>query len=1760
MKDTYVRLRSGLSGLLVGVLLLLAGAIQPAAAQSGPYGNEWIVPGQQYYKIKVAKIGIYRLDYQYLTQAGLGAVNPSLLQLWRRGRQVAVYQGGNPTVLDATSYLEFYGQRNDGALDADYYKNPATDQPHQLYSQATDTAAYFLTYGVGAGAVPGRRMAQPVAAGGTPHAYRLFNNLKIEAKHAVGVNTQSFVFLPWLEKGEGYYTASSGGGLINTMDSVFRAILPNPAPRLELLVLGGNATVAHSPAVLVNTIPSALRSVGNVPTIVNFNYTKARFPLLRSDISAAGRFGITLYGAGDQYRLGYVSVVAPQANRWFSNRRWLLFQNDSLLGGPATYELDSIPATVRGYDVQDPWNVQRVDPTAATTLGPMARRFVFPSATAQQTRWLFLADAARALVPAPARRVQFRSINPAAPNYIIITHPRLMGPATGTANAALEFARYRASAAGGGYDTLMVTSQQLFDQFHYGERSVLALRHFARWLVANSSPAQARYLLLLGKGLQPDAVLTSGSDRGLTNTTVTPRLMGGIGLDLVPCSSRAVSDNWLSCNFRNNDYVAQLHTGRVVASTPQMVVDYLAKVRAHEQPQPLQAWRKNALSLVGGESPSDFIEFGGYMAKYNREIESPCFNGRVVRTYSRATTVVNGNYLPVNVNVANELNAGLALITYFGHGSETTFDVNMGDVNDPSNNYNNVNKYPMLFFNGCAAAALFGNGYSNGPTFGENWLMTANRGALALMGQTGFGYAPPLDSAQSHLYRLLLNDPQWYGKPVTVIHDEVVRRLQNSPFGATWNAEGIFTEQLLCTEWHGDPVLKLYSPLLPDFQTNSALLSISPNGQGSVTAASRDFKLNIGVLNPGSGCLSQSTLAIRVTRTYDTGARRASEVFTQNFPVSRQANSTYEFIIPNSIVNGVNVFGVNHFRVELDYANAEPELDETNNSAIIDYTFLEGGVTILSPLEFAIVPTNRPRLVAQTNDPNGPLRSYDFQVDTVATFNSPLLQQTAVQATLAPVWQPTLPPITGRDSVVWYWRVRFTTAVGDENPNWVLSSFRVIPNNADGWSQSHYTQFRRDERQGVEVATPGGQWSFTEETKGLVLRTRGGGLPRSAPLFVNGPGFGILTNVATPPVFTTCGINSPNIMAVVYDQRTLQPKNVPGGPWDVCGAPPQRFYIFGADPTAIPDTMNNPNYATRQAQLLSFLNNVTDGDYVALISMNRVRWAGMPAAFRSQLAALLGSTLIPSLRNGDPLALVARKRSSGGTLVHELGPNPTNATPRYDQIVSDTITLRTPGSRGKIISTRIGPSQHWDTLYTWITKATATSSYVLKVQGVDTLNVVRDLPGLTNVIAGRSGLSLGGVSAAQYPYLQLELSLKDSLNRVSPQLREWFITFKNLPEGIVRRDLVAASAYDPTALAAQAAQNGSVSFPVKFVNVSSTDFGVPLNYKVELLDAQDRAVYTSPLLTVTPSSTQPGVSVAAGDTLTQVVQIPMIGRFGTFKPRVTINPASPGHPLPELYYFNNSLTLGTFTVVDHNVPPVLDVAVDGRHILNGELVSPSPSIRVQLRDEDRLRHIRSIDYFTLLLKGPGQAQFVPVDLRGGTVAFRIDSTSQAGSVAILDFQPGQAGALPDGMYTFKVQGRDPSSASAGPVEYEVKFEVVNASTITNVFPYPNPVVSKARFVFTVTGTELPRNMKIQIMTLTGAVVREIFMPELGPLHIGNNLTDYAWDGTDQYGDRLANGTYLYRVSLDDPNGQFSQRKTAADSAFKNDWGKLVLMR
>jgi flagellar hook assembly protein FlgD len=117
--------------------------------------------------------------------------------------------------------------------------------------------------------------------------------------------------------------------------------------------------------------------------------------------------------------------------------------------------------------------------------------------------------------------------------------------------------------------------------------------------------------------------------------------------------------------------------------------------------------------------------------------------------------------------------------------------------------------------------------------------------------------------------------------------------------------------------------------------------------------------------------------------------------------------------------------------------------------------------------------------------------------------------------------------------------------------------------------------------------------------------------------------------------------------------------------------------------------------------------------------------------------------------------------------------------------------------------------------------------------------------------------------------------------------------------------------------------------------------------------------------------------------------------------------------------------------------------------------------------------------------------------------------------------------------------------------------------ISNLLNYPNPFTTSTAFVFTLTGSEVPQNMRIQILTITGKVVREITKNELGPIRIGRNITEYKWDGTDQYGNRLGNGIYLYRV-ITNHNGKsldkFSEQDVFTNEFFTRGYGKMYLMR
>ncbi|HNG14126.1 MAG TPA: FlgD immunoglobulin-like domain containing protein, partial [Saprospiraceae bacterium] len=110
-------------------------------------------------------------------------------------------------------------------------------------------------------------------------------------------------------------------------------------------------------------------------------------------------------------------------------------------------------------------------------------------------------------------------------------------------------------------------------------------------------------------------------------------------------------------------------------------------------------------------------------------------------------------------------------------------------------------------------------------------------------------------------------------------------------------------------------------------------------------------------------------------------------------------------------------------------------------------------------------------------------------------------------------------------------------------------------------------------------------------------------------------------------------------------------------------------------------------------------------------------------------------------------------------------------------------------------------------------------------------------------------------------------------------------------------------------------------------------------------------------------------------------------------------------------------------------------------------------------------------------------------------------------------------------------------------------------------PYPNPFSTAMGFVYTLTGDRTPEHVRIRIYSVSGSLVKEITEQELGILRVGTHVTDYKWDGTDMYGNKLANGVYLYQVVIkDDAGKQWDSYTSKADDFLQHGFGKLVILR
>jgi hypothetical protein len=1702
----------------------------PFASKAQTFGNEWINYSQKYYSFKVYTTGIHKLDFQTLQTANVPTTSFTSQNVQVFGKQneipLLIVDGGDNS-FDAGDYILFYAERNDGWLDTTLYEN-LEDQGNPKYSLYNDTIQYFFTWN---NSTNNKRIIIDTDASIDTYVasdfvfaekFQSFNSSYNEGEKSSGSSSSFYT------SGEGWGNPPVNGASGYTWDY--------SSTTLDQLYQGADAPNITYSAVTVGISNAAASGTANHHTrhtVGSSNYILAdslftgyrairinsSFPASTLPSSGATNLKVNIVpdlGALTDFQsINYFSFTYPK----IPNIAGAAQSTFRVVNHPIQTKtrLDLTNLTSSAPTV---WAIGDFSRALTLTVNGSTKTILIPNNPSGSPQQVWIQDASTftqvtTISPvnpgtSPGTFTDFSQLS-AEKALLMIYNPYLQ-------SASAQYAAYRMSPEGGNHNVILADVYELYQQFGGGiHKHINGIRRFAFYMYTQATEKPVG-LFLMGKGIREANVsgLAFNGPGGRSN-------ISNYSLNLIPSFGFPSSDNCITSNLPGTTkWTSLIPTGRVVARTNDELANYLEKLILYEQQQDPTSvynsaskdWQKQVLHFVGGTDISQQTTFQGYMSNLKNTIEQANY-GAHVKTVAKT----NDDPLP-----PGELNAimdrirdGVSLINFFGHSEPTTsgFEIN---IDEPAN-WDNYGKYPVMIANSCYNGNIFESTISKS----EQFISTPDFGPIAYLGTVNLGFASTLYQFSNELYKeLSVNN---YGKTLGEQMHNVVATMET--FSTNLFSESTATQMSL----NGDPMLRMNPHNKPEIELTEQGVSFSPE---TLDLSVDSIEISIALKNLGRSVVD--TFSVDIIRDLPGSNVDSLYSFYLN---GLDYTDTVHFKVP--LLPGAGV-GLNTFTIKADLPTfVDEQYDEIVNNQITKTLFINvEGIQPVLPYPFAVVPNDSVTVMASTVNPIAPMNTYRFELDTIDFVGAPSpFHRYAIVSGLGGVkavppanWTLSSnsqnAPLVCTDSTVYFWRV----SVEASEPIWRESSFQYIENK-EGWGQDHFYQFKDNDFSGVNYDRPTRTRDFFPYTRDLSVD--------------------VLYTTATPQIYGNLysidqqmqdyGIlnYNPKWHVAIIDQYSLEP-------WGTRFGNQNLDHFFGN---------NNDNYnrvwkyftfhqndAAKRAAFKSMIeNSVPDGDYILIYSpMTAVYDQWEPEIF-TMFQNLGSDSIVPGrpnlpfaffCRKGDTSSVVERYAMYGGQDVH------------LDAILEGVAFA------GLETAPLIGPSAEWKSLF-WKQDTLGTvnaDSTVLYVNAYDAGMILQTTIPIqftpNDSIINLSGL----VDASQYPYIRLGAFYKDSLGFTPAQIDRWHVLFTPLPEAAI--DGTTGITWLPNSDTLSEGQQ--VQFAVDVKNI----FNIPMDSLLVSYWVEDANQVKHPL----PYPRQD--SLLVGETMRDTISFSTLGLAGMNILWMEVNPyvaaGSSVTDQPEQVHFNNLIQV-PFRVNGDNVHPILDVTFNGKHILNGDIIAPESEVLITLKDENQFQIMNDVSDTTLfgiyLTDPDGNQKRIPfVDGNGNTVMQWIPAETQNKRFKIVY----PALFEKDGKYTLFVQGSDRSGNASGDMEYRISFEVIHESMITYMMNYPNPFSTNTKFVFTLTGNEVPDEMIIQIMTVSGKVVREITEDQLGPIQIGRNISEYSWDGTDEYGDPLANGVYLYTVKAQINGEDIKHMESGADSHFKKEFGKMYILR
>ena len=638
-------------------------------------------------KISVRSEGWYRVSRAQLIAAGLDPnANARDLQLFAEGvEQPMGILGGQHGPLAPNDSIEFYGT--------------GIDTPF------SDARVYWLVVGTR----PGKRI------------------VPLSAARAGISEPQSFPFTVLREDRTAYFATLLNG---ENADNFFGALITSEPVDQEL-------TVAHnaSSSSLPITMDVRLQGVTDGQDHrVSIAFNEA--PLGEMDFANQGNVtktfsvdrGLLKDGAntvrlaaleGDNDVSLVQSIALHYPHTYAADANWLKAR---VPAGDTVHIIGFGNPQIRVFDITDPLAVTQLSGAITLEGASYGVTLVLPGSAVQDRTLLALTDDQVSVPSAlthhtPSALTEQRR----GGDMVIVTHPDFeasLGP----------LVRLHESQ---GQAVELVTVDQLFDAFNFGERSPFAIRDFLQYAVAHWSR-------------KPQAVLLVG------DASVDPRNYLGFGdSDFVPtriietAAFKTASDDWFS-DFRQNGF-ATIPTGRIPVRTVSDADLVVSKIVNYERGIGAGSWNQQALVIADQNIDDDFTTSANFAAA---SLPS-----------SLAVTEILANGLDTNTarqRILTALNHGALLVNYEGHGSTEQWSFADLFDNSSASALTNGNRLPVYLIMDCLNG-LFHDVYTT--SLAESLLLAPNGGAVAVWASSGFTTAPPQAAMDQAFLAILKANP-----------------------------------------------------------------------------------------------------------------------------------------------------------------------------------------------------------------------------------------------------------------------------------------------------------------------------------------------------------------------------------------------------------------------------------------------------------------------------------------------------------------------------------------------------------------------------------------------------------------------------------------------------------------------------------------------------------------------------------------------------------------------------------------------------------------------------------------------------------------------------------------------------------------------------------------------------------------------------------------------------------------------------------------